>query len=104
MKLRFHLLLVKGNSRICSDLQSEFTKFFDDSFCKAWYKYRNFPNSSKDFWSHFSVNLTELQEPRCLERAWKSDKLDSLVQAADINLLMLGKEAINLKKDERRNK
>jgi len=37
----------------------------------------------------------------------KSHKFDSLVQAADINLLTLGKEAaiaINLNKDERRNK
>lgn len=48
--------------------------------------------------------LTEQQEPRFLERIWKSHKLDSLAKAADMNLLMLGKEATNLKEDERRNK
>lgn len=54
-----------------------------------------------------SSPLTEQQEPRCLERVWKSHKFDSLVQAAEINLLTLGKEAaraMNLKEDERRNK
>lgn len=58
--------------------------------------------------SHFiAINLTEQQEPRCPESAWKSHKVDSLVQAADINSLTLGKEAavaINLKEDEQRNK
>lgn len=36
----------------------------------------------------------EQQEPRCLERVWRSYKFDSLVQAADINLLTLGKEDV----------
>lgn len=91
-------------SRICSDYSLGLLIFLM-TFCKAWHKHRNFPDTSKDFGSHFfSVNLTEQQEPRCLERAWKSHKLDSLVQAADTNLPMVGKEAINLKEDERRNK
>lgn len=56
-EVRFCLLLVKGNSRICSDLQSKFINIFGDSFCKAWHKNRSFPDSRKDFWSHFiSVN------------------------------------------------
>lgn len=104
-EVRFHLLLLKGHSRICSDLQSKFINFFWWLLCKAWHKHRNFPDSNKYFWSHFiSVNLIEQEEARCLERVWKSHKLDSLVQAGDINLLMLGKEAINLKEDERRSK
>lgn len=37
--------------------------------------------------------LTEQQEPRCLERVWKSHKLDSLVQAADYQLTDAGKRS-----------